>query len=372
MSTAAATAAAAPSADSCAAAAITREPGPANGRAVCAPIVFGDDFDVEVTLASIDVAIVDAAVRKMDLPFEEREVVVVCPLRDLAFVAVGPAVGIRSVAIAFVKPLLVLALQLVVEPHSLDLQATRLEPCRLAFIGAIDLRVVFELALAFEPGVERLTSISVAVAIRFQQAPTTVREHDCLLAIAGNANRFDQPLFSEMAEVAIANVARPVITIAEIASWHDAKGADRGQRPTLGSSQPVFTIARVADYFPVTTPRQVEAAGKHLTRIGATVPRIAIALRPSGILAIAMVGAVRSVMPMVIAFTFVMVLRRRTGAASERHAVVIVVPITLVPVPVAWDALIAVVAWIEVHHTSAEANALAVLADDMRLRRMFA
>jgi len=37
------------------------------------------------------------------------------------------------------------------------------------------LGVVFQLALAFESGVERLAGISVAVAIRFQQTPATVR-----------------------------------------------------------------------------------------------------------------------------------------------------------------------------------------------------
>jgi hypothetical protein len=67
-----------------------------------------------------------------------------------------------------VGPLLVLALQLVVQPHPVDFQSTRLEPCCVAFIGAVDLRVVFELTFAFEPGVKGLAGISVAVPIRLQ------------------------------------------------------------------------------------------------------------------------------------------------------------------------------------------------------------
>src|SRR6266850_4464910 len=152
-----------------------------------------------------------------------------------------------------------------------------------------------------------------------------------------------------MSEVAFTWIRRPIVTVSEVASRHNAKSADRGQRPTLGSSQRIFTIARIVDHFAVTTARQVEATREHFARVGTVVARITIALWPSCIVPIAMVCAVRSVVPMVVAFTFAMVLWRRTGAASERQPVVIVVPMALVSVPVAWGALIAVVAWIEIH-----------------------
>jgi hypothetical protein len=60
-------------------------------------------------LGSIDVAILDPAVGQMHLPVEEQEIVVVRPLLDLALVAIGSAVGVRSIPIAFVEPLRVLA-----------------------------------------------------------------------------------------------------------------------------------------------------------------------------------------------------------------------------------------------------------------------
>ena len=85
---------AASAADPGAAATMTREPAPADGRAVRAPIVVGDDFHVEVILSSVDVPILDTAIRKMHLSIEEWQVMIVRPLRDLALVAIGPTVGI--------------------------------------------------------------------------------------------------------------------------------------------------------------------------------------------------------------------------------------------------------------------------------------
>ena len=230
---------------------------------------------------------------------------------------------------------------------------------------------MFELALAFEPCVERLADISVAVPIRFQQPAATFCQHNRLFAITRDANRLDEPLFSEMAEVAITHIAGSFVMVAEVAGGHDAKGTDGCQRSALRATQGVFPIARIVDHVAVTTARQIEATGKHLTRIGATVPRIAIAPRPSGILAIPMVRAVTCVVPIVVACTLVMVFGRRTRATSERQPVVIVIPIALVAIAVARVPLVAVVARIEVHHTSADLDAT-VLASDAGLRRMCA
>ena len=84
--------------------------------------------------------------------------------------------------------------------------------------------------------------------------------------------------------------------------------------------------------------------------------RLAIALRPSCIVPIAMVCAVTCVVPIVVAFTFVMGIGRRTRATPKRRPVVIVILIALVPIAVPWVALVTVVAWVEVHDTSADPN----------------
>jgi len=125
------------------------------------------------------------------------------------------------------------------------------------------------------------------------------------------------------------------------------------------------------DHFAVTPARQVQAAREYLARVGGAVPWLTITLRPTGILPIAMICAVTGVVPIVVSFTFVMGLGRRTRATPEREPVVIVIPIALVPIAVAWVALLAVVAWVEVHDTSAELH-VTVLAGDARLRRMCA
>src|SRR5437870_4056304 len=129
------------------------------------------------------------------LPVEVRQGVLVRPLLDLMGVTVWPSVGIRAVSIAFLEPLLVFTLQLVVEPHALDLQATRREPRCLALVGAIDLGIMFQLALAFEPGVERLAGISVAGPIRLQQVPASVRQDHRLFAVPRDAHGLDEALF---------------------------------------------------------------------------------------------------------------------------------------------------------------------------------
>ena len=90
-------------------------------------VVLGGDLDIDVILAAVDVAILDAAVGEMDLLVEVRQVVIPRPLLDLAPVTIRPSIGVRPVPITFVEPLLVLALQLVVQPHPLDLQTPRLE-----------------------------------------------------------------------------------------------------------------------------------------------------------------------------------------------------------------------------------------------------
>ena len=70
------------------------------------------------------------------------------------------------------------------------------------------------------------------------------------------------------------------------------------------------TFAGIVDHFAVTLARQVQTARKHLARLGGTVPRITITLRPSGIVPIAMIYAVTCVVSIVVAFRFVMGLGR--------------------------------------------------------------
>jgi hypothetical protein len=84
---------------------------------------------------AVAVSRVDAAVRELDVPVAVRQLVLARPFRDLTGVTVGPTVPIWSSPVAVVEPPLILPLQLVVEPHSLDVCAARLEPRRVPFVG---------------------------------------------------------------------------------------------------------------------------------------------------------------------------------------------------------------------------------------------
>jgi len=166
-----------------------------------------------------------------------------------------------------------------------------------------------------------------------------------------------------MAEFAITDVARAVVTVADVSGRHDAKGADGSERTALGSPQRVFAITRIVDHFAVAPARQVQTARERLARVGGTVPRIAIPLGASRIVPIAMICAVTCVVPIVVAFTLVMGLGGRTWTTAKRQPVVIVIPIALVPIAVAWVALVPIVAWIEIHNTSAELTGAALTSD---------
>jgi hypothetical protein len=90
----------------------------------------------------------------------------------------------------------------VIEHDPLDPRVTFGEPLRSAFVGAIDLEVVFELAFAFDARPERLAVALVAVTMVFEQPSAFSRERDRMLARPGQSDRLDQPLFAQMPQVA--------------------------------------------------------------------------------------------------------------------------------------------------------------------------
>jgi hypothetical protein len=184
------------------------------GSAVCATVVLRRDFDIYVILAAVDIAIFDAAVREVHLPVEVRQVMVVRPLIDLACVTIRPSIRVRPAPVALVEPPLIFALQLIVQPHALNRSAPLLEPLYLALIGAINLGIVFELALAFESCIERLASVPGAVSIRLKQIPASVRQDYRLFAISRDADRLDEALFSEVSQVAITRIGGPIGMVA--------------------------------------------------------------------------------------------------------------------------------------------------------------
>ena len=157
-------------------AAVTTEAGSCGRGTVRTTVMNRHHLDVHVVPAPVGVLVFDARVRKMDLLIEVRQVMLAGPLFDFVLVAVGVAVVIVSLTIALVQPALIFTLELVVQNDSIDSRAALLQALRFAFEGAIDLNVMFELALAFEAPVEGLAAISVAVPVTFEKAPTVPRE----------------------------------------------------------------------------------------------------------------------------------------------------------------------------------------------------
>jgi hypothetical protein len=103
-------------------------------------IVRCDDLDVLALPAAIRLLVLDANVREVDLVIEVRQVVFVRPFANLIGRAIGMAVVVVMVLVAFVEPALVLALQLVVQDDALDVRTAVQETVLGLFVGAIDLR----------------------------------------------------------------------------------------------------------------------------------------------------------------------------------------------------------------------------------------
>jgi hypothetical protein len=116
--------------------------------------------------------------------------------------------------------------------------------------------------------------------------------------------------------------------------------------------------------------REIQATCERLAWIGGSVPRVTITPRPACIVAVAVVGTITSVVSLIVAVTRLVMLLYGTRATPDRQPDVILVAVALVSIALAGISLIAVITWIEVHSTSAEANA--VPASDMGLRRMCA
>lgn len=147
---------------------IRREAGAGGCSAVGAAVVDRQDLHVFMAMPALEL-VFDAQVGKVHVLVEVRQVVLQCPLLDLSSVAIRVAVVIITVAIALVEPLLVFTLELVVEDDPLDAGIPFRQAFHLALVRAVDLGVVFELALAFEARVERLLRLVRAFPVRLQQ-----------------------------------------------------------------------------------------------------------------------------------------------------------------------------------------------------------
>src|SRR3954466_648096 len=159
-----------------------------------AAIVDGEDFDILMTTATVELGVFNAQVREVHVLVEVRQGMFERPFPDPSRVTIRVAIVIVTLPITLVEPFLVLALELVVEDHAFDLRVPRVQAVSHAQIGLVNLRVMFELALAFEAGVELLTRVLVALSVGLEQVAPTVGEDDRDVAPAVQPNGSDEPL----------------------------------------------------------------------------------------------------------------------------------------------------------------------------------
>jgi hypothetical protein len=152
------------------------------------------DLDVIVVPAAVHFLILDAQIRKVHLIVEVRQVMLERPGPDLFVSPIRVSVVVGAVAVPFVKPRLVVTLELVIEDDSIDACAALCETVCVAFVRPIDLEVVFTLSLAFETVPERLTATLVTVTVMFEKATAFLCERHGMLARAGHSNGHDQAL----------------------------------------------------------------------------------------------------------------------------------------------------------------------------------
>jgi hypothetical protein len=98
---------------------------------VASAVVLCNDFDVFVTVAPVQL-VLDAEVWEVDRLVEVRQVVVPRPFFDLAGIPIRSSIAVRASAIVLLQPLLMLALELVVEDHTADVGTLVAKPRLLA------------------------------------------------------------------------------------------------------------------------------------------------------------------------------------------------------------------------------------------------
>src|SRR5713101_8983130 len=189
-------------AEASAPAAITREARARRRGCVAAPIVEGDDLDILVIPPAIGVFVLDAQVRDMHLVIEVRQVVFVRPFLDLVRITIGPAICIIVVSISFVQPLLVLALELVVEDDMVDARALFDQSFRFEQVCAVHLHVMFDFARLLQLSVELVVVAMVLALVRevtprgFEQVMAVLGQDNDDVPMAIQALGSDKPLFT--------------------------------------------------------------------------------------------------------------------------------------------------------------------------------
>ena len=120
----------------------------------------------------------------------------------------------------------------------------------------------------------QLLRVHAGPAVALENVSASLGQHDQRTIIADSRNRLDQARISEMPEISSMRIQWAVVAIAEIAGWHDAEGADGGQRADLRAAQRHVAVA-CPDALAFTAARHLEVAREHVAGLQALAfPRI--------------------------------------------------------------------------------------------------
>jgi hypothetical protein len=190
-----------------------------------ATIVRGHDLDVLAPPEIVPVFVFDAGVGEAHVSVVARQVVLARPPRDLFGLTIRPAVAVLPAAIALVQEPLIVALELVVENHSLNSAALVSNTLLSALVGPIDLGVMRQRARLSEARIEGLAGFPRAFlareAIRFEQIPAPLCQDDGPVVCAEWCG-VDQPLVLEVLETA-ARALRVLTDVVKVALGDDPK-----------------------------------------------------------------------------------------------------------------------------------------------------
>jgi hypothetical protein len=225
----------------------------------------------------------------VDLVIEVRQVVLVRPIANLIRRSIRMAVVVVMVLVAFVKPALVLALQLVVEDDALDVRPAVQETVLSLFVRAIDLKVMFEFPFAPQARVERLRVLVIVIAVALEEAAPVLCQAHRMVAVPGHSRGLDQPLFAQVSQVAGPWISGAPIVVSEITTGDHSEGTNGRERPGLGAAQGVLAIA-VVNELALRPARQMNMAAECIRNLAIAFSILAISVGPAGI-----VIAIRSV-----------------------------------------------------------------------------
>ncbi len=116
------------------------------------------------------------------------------------------------------------------------------------------------------PANRSTVALHVRPAVALQDVPSALGEDDQGAVFPDGWNRLDQPLLSKVPQVAAVRLQRAVLTVAEIAGWHDAEGTDGGERANLRAAQPHVAVA-CPDALAFRAARQLEVAREHVANV---------------------------------------------------------------------------------------------------------